>query len=204
MEGFLAWLTELPPAALYLALALTAAVENFFPPAPADTVVAFGAFLAARGDATLAGAFLSTWLGNVAGALIVYGVAKRYHGAPLIQRLMGSEDARTNLRLRSLYQRRGMAAIFLSRFLPGVRAIVPPFAGLLRLPFLPVAGAIAVASGVWYGIIAWLAYNAGTNWEQIQERIVMFSRNAGAVAVVIVLIVVAVVIVMRWRARRAP
>jgi membrane protein DedA with SNARE-associated domain len=68
VEGVQAWLTSLPPAVLYLVLALVAAVENIFPPIPADTVVAFGAFLAARGHATHVGAIASKLCGNVAGA----------------------------------------------------------------------------------------------------------------------------------------
>ncbi|MEP6691931.1 MAG: hypothetical protein ABJD07_12305 [Gemmatimonadaceae bacterium] len=32
-------------------------------------------------------------------------------------------------RLEDLYAKRGFAALFVSRFLPGVRALVPPFAG---------------------------------------------------------------------------
>ncbi|NUQ20388.1 MAG: DedA family protein, partial [Gemmatimonadaceae bacterium] len=49
MESVFESLTALRPAVLYLVLALVAAVENICPPIPADTVVAFGAFLAARG-----------------------------------------------------------------------------------------------------------------------------------------------------------
>jgi len=78
VEGVLGWLSGLPPAALYAALAVVSAAENVFPPLPADTVVAFGAFLAARGQATLLGAFLATWLGNVSGALLVYMLGRRY------------------------------------------------------------------------------------------------------------------------------
>ena len=39
VEQSLNWLTGLPPLALYFALAVFAAVENIFPPIPADTVV---------------------------------------------------------------------------------------------------------------------------------------------------------------------
>ena len=38
MQPILDWLTSLPPATLYLVLGLAAAVENIFPPFPADTV----------------------------------------------------------------------------------------------------------------------------------------------------------------------
>ena len=65
MGGILDWLESLPVGALYASLALVAAIENIFPPVPADTVVAFGSFLAARGHGTALGAFLATWVGNV-------------------------------------------------------------------------------------------------------------------------------------------
>ena len=49
MSRLLDWLSSLPPTALYLVLAVTAAAENIFPPLPADTVVALGSWLSARG-----------------------------------------------------------------------------------------------------------------------------------------------------------
>ena len=78
MQDVLAWLSGLPPLALYASLFVVSAAENVFPPLPADTVVAFGAFLASRGKATLVGAFLATWAGNVGGALLVYALGRRY------------------------------------------------------------------------------------------------------------------------------
>ena len=42
MGGLVDWLTGLPIGALYVAIAAIAAVENFFPPIPADTIVALG------------------------------------------------------------------------------------------------------------------------------------------------------------------
>jgi len=71
MERVFAWVTSLPPLALYGAMALTAGLENIFPPLPSDTIVAFGAFLAARGRAILLGVFLAIWAGNVSGAMLV-------------------------------------------------------------------------------------------------------------------------------------
>ena len=110
MQDVLAWLSGLPSAALYAALAVVAAAENVFPPLPADTVVAFGAFLAARGQATLLGAFLATWFGNVAGALLVYTLGRRY-GAQYAHRWMSRFGGVTNeARLQSMYARRGILA----------------------------------------------------------------------------------------------
>lgn len=189
---------------LYLALAATAAIENFFPPLPADTVVAFGSFLAARGEATAIGAFLSTWLGNVGGAFTVYWLGRKY-GASWLERggrLRKFGGARSQERVRSLYSRYGLPALFLSRFLPGVRAIVPPFAGALGVPFLPVAAAIALASGIWYGFITYLAYRVGANWEALQQRISEVSTSVALVAAGIVCVALVGWLSYRLVARR--
>ena len=182
MQEALDWLSGLPPFALYAALAVVAALENIFPPLPADTVVAFGAFLAARGHATLVGAFLATWLGNVSGALLVYALGRRY-GASFAQRWLkrfGSEQ--NEQRLERMYAQRGIAALFLSRFIPGVRALVPPFAGAVRVPALRATLAIAVASGIWYGIVTWIAYNVGSDWDALQARLASAGMTAALVA----------------------
>lgn len=167
MEGVLDWLTALPPAVLYLVLALVAAVENVVPPVPADTVVAFGAFLAARGHATLAGAFLSTLGGNAAGAMGMYAAGRRFGADRLARRLAAGGSAR---RLQEFYGRYGVAALFVSRFLPGIRAIVPPFAGALRLPPWRVFLILGAASAIWYGAITVIAYRVGADWPTLMAK----------------------------------
>lgn len=202
LDGIFAWLTDLPPVALYAALALFAALENVFPPLPADTIVAFGAFLAARGDASLPGAFLATWLGNVAGAFLMYGVGRRIGAERLARRFpgLGASEGATS-RVADLYRRYGVPALFLTRFLPAVRALVPPVAGMLRVPFATAAIAMALASAVWYGTIAVLAYSVGARWDELSERMADFGRTSGLVALAIVVVVGAVVLLRRRRRR---
>lgn len=191
MHGVLERLAALPPFALYLALAAAAAAENFFPPFPADTVVAFGSFLAARGPGSMLGTFLSTWAGNVAGAIGVYALGRRYGAAGMQSRLHRYGGSRAVQHLQALHARRGLAALFLSRFIPGARALVPPFAGALRLPALPVAIVIAVASGIWYGIVTVLAYRAGSDWDALIAAVGRLSRDAAlAIVGVVALLVV--------------
>lgn len=199
MEDVLAWLSGLPPAALYAALALVSAAENIFPPLPADTVVAFGAFLAARGQATLVGAFLATWFGNVAGALLVYMLGRRY-GAQYAHRWMSRFGGVANeARLQSMYARRGIFALFLSRFIPGLRALVPPFAGALRVPPLRATLAIAVASAIWYGIVTVIAYRVGSDWATLQARLREAGATAALIAGALVILAVAWYLIRRRR-----
>lgn len=197
-ESLIERLSTLPLALLYPALAFFAAIENVIPPLPTDAVVAFGSFLAARGHGNPWISFLVTWLGNLAGAAAMYGVGHHY-GRSVFHRAMARWGGpRAEHRLATAYDKYGIPALFVSRFLPGVRALVPVFGGAARLPFFPVMGVIAVASGLWYGFLAFIAYRASRDWETLRTTIANYSSVIAAVAVVIA---VAAAVVW-WRRRR--
>ena len=171
MGAFITWLTGLPLAVLYPLMSLFAAIENVFPPVPADSIVALGSWLAARGSGSAMGAFLATWIGNVAGAAGMYYVG-RSHGAGWMQKKFPRlADEQGMKRLELLYGKYGLAALVLSRFIPGVRALVPPFAGALKIKPLGAIGAMAMASAVWYGFISYIAFTAGADWDHVVDVI---------------------------------
>jgi len=184
--GFVDWLTHIPLAALYLLMAGFAAVENVFPPVPADTVVALGSWLAARGQGSAFWAFLATWVGNVLGAAAMYAVGRRHGTAWMHRRFPALGDAKNERRLRELHGRYGAGALVLSRFIPGVRALVPPFAGALRLSPVSTIASIAVASGIWYGLISYLAFRAGADWNALMSMVTHYGRLSAIVAAVMV------------------
>lgn len=197
MDGIFSWLTSLPPAALYTALAIAAAIENVVPPLPSDTVVAFGAFLAARGEASLLGAFLATWGGNIAGAMMMYMAGRRFGGARL--KLAGGDNARRR-RITELYEKYGILGLALSRFLPGVRALVPPIAGALKLSPWSVFLAFAGASAIWYGAITVLAYRIGADWPRLSAAVARGGMWTAIAAATLVAVVAAAWWIRRKRA----
>lgn len=196
MNSLIAWLNSVPIGTLYAALGLVAAIENVFPPIPADTVVALGSFLAARGRGSVWTAFLATWLGNVASAMVMYGLGRRYGAAKLERRLLGDKGPGAEHRLQQMYGRYGVVALFLSRFIPGVRAVVPPFAGALRVPAYRAGLAIASASALWYGTVSYLGFTLGGNWQRVLQLITEYGRILAVIALG-VLLVGAVI----WRTR---
>lgn len=185
-ESLMAWMSTVPPAVLLSCMWGLAAVENVFPPIPADVLVAFGGFVAARGHASPWPVFLAVWTGNVCGAAVMFLLGRRYGTAYVERRFKLAKGGAADARLLSMYQRYGLLAFFLSRFVPGVRSVVPPVAGALALPFTAVMIAIAAASGVWYGAITWLAFRAGTNWGQLQETLGRFGTVSAIVAAVLI------------------
>ncbi len=197
LTPFLDWVGALPLTALYLILAATAAAENVFPPLPADSVVAFGSFLAARGHGSAWVSFLSVWVGNVAGAMIIYALGRRYGADRLERRLLGKRAEQLEDRLSDYYGRFGLAALFLGRFIPGVRALVPPFAGALRVPAFTAALLIGSASAIWYGTVSYVGFTLGADWPALVRALSRDGGTAAAVAAVLVLGLVTAVLLRR-------
>lgn len=200
MSSILDWLGTVPVGVLYVILALSAAVENFFPPVPADSIVAVGSFLAARGNGSAVWAFVATWLGNISSAMIMYALGRRFGASRLERRLLGEKSAEAERRLRAAYGRYGVGALFLSRFVPAVRAVVPPFAGALRVPAFRAFAAMGLASAVWYGFVSWVGFRLGANWKQLSDTL---KRYGLIVAIAAALLLVAVVTVWWLKHRSA-
>lgn len=199
VDAVINWLSELPIGALYVAIGVISALENIFPPFPADAAVAFGSFLAARGDASPYSTFLVSWVGNFLGAALMYYVGRRYGSSAFMTRLERWAGAGAEQRLMKLYGRYGLPALFISRFLPAVRALVPPFAGAMRLPALPVALAVATASGIWFAFITFVAFRAGSNWEVLYATIVRYGKMIGFSAAGLVVLVGGILYVVNRR-----
>jgi membrane protein DedA with SNARE-associated domain len=184
VERLLDLFFSLAPAASYAVLAVGAAVENLLPPVPADTFVLFGGILAGRGVLAPIPLFLVTWTANVAGALGVYWAGRRF-GRPFFQTGLGRRllNPRQFSALVRFHARWGWLAIFLSRFVPGFRALVPVFAGVSRMSPLAVALPVFVASGLWYGVLIRAGYVTGENLDALLGALGRVNQAGLALAV---------------------
>jgi membrane protein DedA with SNARE-associated domain/uncharacterized tellurite resistance protein B-like protein len=190
----------MPPLAVYAALAALSLLENVFPPVPGDAVLALGAFLTVTGSLDPVTLFFVCWIPNFLGAAGVYFLARRVGGG-LFESRMGRQllSPESIASLERGYIRYGLVGVFLGRILPGVRAVVAPFAGLIRLPPLRALVPIALASALWFAGMIVLGRYIGQSWEGIQR--VLRDLNAGLA--VVGLLVVAGVTVAWLRARAA-
>lgn len=190
--------TSLPPTLTYAVLGVGAAIENLFPPVPADTFVLLGAFLSARGPLDPWTVFWTTWGCNVAGALLVYGVGRR-HGRSFFELGMGRHILHEGQleRMSVFYRRWGIPAIFLTRFIPGLRAVVPVFAGVTRQPLGRVAFPLASASAIWYGVLVWVGATVSRNLEVL----FLWLSNANRALLVLATVIALAIGVWWWRTR---
>jgi len=184
-ERFLEWVSGLSSPAVYAILVLLSAVENVFPPVPADVAVVVGAFLSHRGltSAPLIGVLC--WLANTISSAAMYFYA-RGHGRRFLQegwprRFMPPRVLRA---LEEAYARHGVYGIFLSRFLPGIRAGVTPFAGVVGISPLRALVPSATASAIWYAFLVVLGATLGLNLEAAKGLLSSANRILGLLSAV--------------------
>ena len=184
VDAFLEWVSGLPSPAIYATLVLLSAVENVFPPVPADVAVVLGAFLSHRGltSAPLVGVLC--WLANTASSAAVY-VYARTHGRRFFAHGWGRRlmTPRTLRALEEAYSRHGTYGIFLSRFLPGLRAGVTPFAGVVGIPAGRALVPAAAASAIWYAFLVAAGAALGQNLAAAVGLINRVNRVLAVVAV---------------------
>lgn len=190
MTDVVVWIGSLPDGTLYLLLAVGAGLENIVPPIPADTFVAIGGLFAGAGHLSALGIFLGTWSFNVAGAFFVYWMS-RTRGIAFFEGGIGTHVLKAHQMrlLERFYGRWGSPALFLSRFLPGVRAVVPVFAGIAGHPWQRTLVAIGTASAIWYGGLVYLGLRAGENLALLQRTLGQVNRSLSVVAGAVVLLI---------------
>ncbi len=176
-------------------LAVSAGVEYVFPIFPGDTILLFGAFLAANRDWSIPLVFGAVTLGSLGGAGIDYAIGWR------ISRV--SPDAATGRIGRARrkidpilekFRRHGAIYIAINRFLPGIRALFFVAAGMARLPVKSVLLWGALSAIAWNGLIIGAGFAIGKNWPRLLELMQTYT----ALAWVAIFLVIGVVLARRF------
>jgi membrane protein DedA with SNARE-associated domain len=202
MDDLIARLASVPLPVLYTTLAALAAVENIFPPLPTDVVVAFGSFLAARGHGSVWASFFATWFGNMLGAFFMFVLGRKYGPRIFQSKFERYAGVSARPRLEALYARYGVIALFVSRFLPAVRALVPPFAGAIHLGAGRVMLSIGAASAIWYGFLTIVAFRAGSDWEHLKAVVLRSGKVVTMGAAALVVLALGIWLMQRQRTKK--
>lgn len=195
------WIAARDPFVVYLFLVCNACFESLFPPYPSDAVVLIFAYLAGRGSFIPFAVYVSTVIGSITGIMILYWLGKK-KGERLVQIMTASWMGRffplkMIERAQRAFSRRGSFAVFLNRFLPGMRA-----------PICFVAGMVDVKSTVFFwlsllSVILWnlflvsVGFYVGSSWQEAARFLKQY--NLIVTATLIPLVVFLIILYIKKR-----
>lgn len=182
------------------AVVLLMAVESCGIPFPSEVIMPVAGYFASQGRLNLAAVIIAGAVGNLAGSLVAYWLARRW-GRPLLLgpgRHVGISASHLELADR-WFARFGLPAVFFGRLLPVVRTYISFPAGLARVPLgwfglLTFAGALP-----WCAFLAIVGYEIGANYTKFADPI---GKAAIVLAVLVVIGLVAWYVDGRRRAAR--
>lgn len=161
---------------------------------PNEAVMPGVGFAAARGELSLPVAVAVGIAGTTVSSMTLFGIFRfigRATSRKLLKnygKLLGStsEDIR---KARRLFNRHAKAAVFVSRFLPGLRSAIGVVAGLSGMPPRTFLLYSVLGSAVDVSILAVLGYSAGTYYEELQAILGNFVAWSGAIVLAAALLV---------------
>jgi membrane protein DedA with SNARE-associated domain len=168
------WVTSMVEAAGYWGVLLLMFLENVFPPIPSELIMPLAGFHAARGDLTLWGVTAAGTAGSVVGALPLYYLGRAV-GEERLKRwacryghwlAVSAEDLD---RVKQWFDRRGNAAVFLCRLVPGIRSLVSIPAGVHRMALVPFLLYTTAGTAIWAGALAWVGSLLGQNYRRVEQ-----------------------------------
>jgi|SRR5580658_648297 membrane protein DedA with SNARE-associated domain len=185
----------------YWAVALALLGESAGVPVPGEFTLLLASFLAYSAHQLHLGwiVVVATGAATLGGCL---GYALGYYGGrPLLDRYQNAFriSPATMKRGEDMFARHGAAAIFLSRFIFGLRTFAGPLAGVLRMPWQAFALFNFLGAAVWVTVVASAGYFFGQHWHTLLRTMQRFN-----IAVLIVAVVVILYLWWRHRHRSTP
>jgi len=189
----------------YWVIFLGVMAENVGFPIPGETVLLFAGFLAFRGRIHILPAILTAIAGATLGAVLGF-LLGRYGGTSIVNRILRRFPrlARQYDEAQKTFVKHGHWAVFVARFITGLRVFAGILAGALRMPFgvfffYSFAGAIC-----WALAIGYVGFAFGSNWNALVSFMVRMNRIALIIVGVCALVLLLVHLLRRRKAQRKP
>jgi membrane protein DedA with SNARE-associated domain len=170
----------------YIAIFVVVVLGNVGLPLPEETVLAVAGYLVWRGDLDLVAVLVVGVVSAVAGDNLGYWLGRRF-GRTAVPRyarwVLGHPERLQSM--EAFIERRGPFAVFVARFIPGIRFMAGPLAGGLGLRFLPFLAANVLGALVYVPVAVAGGYVVGYGLGEYVERA---RRVAGQVEYLVLLV----------------
>ena len=176
----------------YLGVAGLIGLENIFPPIPSEVILTFGGFMTTCTDLTFTGVVVSSTIGSLIGAILLYGIGWILSYDKLCRILSGKTGKILHLypedidKAVSWFDKRGNYTVFFCRFIPIVRSLISIPAGCAKMKMLPFLLLTTAGSFIWNTVLVYLGALAGKSWSKIAGYMDTYST------IVLIILIIAV------------
>ena len=176
----------------YLGVAGLIGLENIFPPIPSEVILTFGGFMTTCTDLTFTGVVVSSTIGSLIGAILLYGIGWILSYDKLCRILSGKTGKILHLypedidKAVSWFDKRGDYTVFFCRFIPIVRSLISIPAGCAKMKMLPFLLLTTAGSFIWNTVLVYLGALAGKSWSKIAGYMDTYST------IVLIILIIAV------------
>ncbi len=184
----------------YVILGLSAFIENIFPPAPGDTVVVFGGFLVAQSDLSFTWVLISTTIGGVLGFMGLFYIGYHFGRDFIIKKNWKLFNIEHVNQANTWFVKYGYLVIIANRFLSGLRSIISITAGITKMDPKVVLVLSTISFIIWNGLLTYLGYVFGQNWQDIVQYIEKYSQIVFFIILGVIIFIVAKKLIQRKKA----
>lgn len=178
-------------------------LENAGLPIPGETVLLFAGFLSFQGEMSLWRAMLTGFIGASLGDSIGYGLG-RYAGTPFVEKYVGRFLILRRLfeRAQTRFRKYGHWAVFVGRFITGLRVFAGPLAGIFRMSYLRFLFFNLSGAAIWALAVVTVGYLFGSSWESLVYFVEAFHRLTLIALAVLILTLAAIYYYRRAKSQK--
>ncbi len=186
----------------YVAIFVLVVFGNMGIPLPEETVLLVAGYLVWRGELRLPIVLVVGFISAVVGDNIGYWLGRRFGRDALARHASWLLGGPMRLAaMQAFVARHGSVAVFIARFVPGLRFIAGPLAGALGLPVPSFLAANLLGAAFYVPITVGVGYAVGYGLGDYLERL---RRTVGSVEhAVLLFALVAGAVVLAWRLVRS-
>lgn len=168
------WVMRMIHSAGSPAIALLMFIENVFPPIPSELIMPLAGYMVTRDQLSMVAIIAAGTIGSVLGALPLYYLGRKV-GEERMKKMAERHGRWVTVspdeidRAKGWFDRHGGMAVLFCRLIPGVRSLISIPAGIGRMNLASFLAYTTIGSAIWTGLLAWLGYALGSNFEKVGE-----------------------------------
>ena len=160
----------------YFGIFLLITIENLFPPIPSEIILTFSGFIAKEAHLNLFLIIMSSTLGSVVGAIILY-----YLGYFLNDKII-------NILKLNKFNKSGKKSVFFGRLAPIIRSLISIPAGIAKMNIVEFTILTTLGSLIWNTILILLGNMIGENYIIVSEIIKDYYKPLIVILIIIYII----------------